>query len=106
MNRFLLKMKKKEGRNRKENQPDVTDNESVVIYSPKGYIQGYAGIVVSGQKSQVITSAQAFGSAYEAEHMPEMFDKNAENLEGAGVTAEEGSKPTILGDPKEPLIKW
>jgi hypothetical protein len=70
-----------------------------MIQSSKGFIQGYIGIAVSDQKSQVITSAQAFGSANETEHLAEMLDENAENLEGAGVNSKEGKKVTILGDP-------
>jgi hypothetical protein len=96
---FLEKMKKKEGRDGKEIQSNVTDNESAMIHSSKGFIQGYIGIAVSDQKSQVITGAQAYGSANETEHMAEMLDKNAENLGKAGVKIEEGEKPTILGDP-------
>jgi transposase len=96
---FLENMKKKEGWNGKEIQSNVTDNESAVIQSSKGFIQGYVGIAVSDQKSQVITSAQAFGSTNEGEHLPEMLDRNAENIKRAGVKTEEGKKPVILGDP-------
>jgi len=96
---FLKDMKKKEGRDGKEIQSNVTDNESAMIHSSKGYIQGYIGIAVSDGKSQVITSAGAFGSANETEHLAEMLDKNIENLEAAGVKAEEGKKPVMLGDP-------
>jgi len=98
ISRFLEKMQKKEGRHAKEIQSNVTDNESAMIHSSKGYIQGYVGIAVSDQKSQIITSAQAFGSANETEHLPEMLDRNAENLEEAGVTLEEGKKPTMSAD--------
>jgi hypothetical protein len=71
-----------------------------MIHSPKGFIQWYIGIAVAGQKRQVITSAQAFGSANETEHLAEMLDGNAENLEAAGVKAAgEGEKITVLGDP-------
>jgi len=96
---FLEDVKKKEGRNGKEIQSNVTDNESAMIHSSKGFIQGYIGIAVSDAKSQVITSAGAFGDANETEHLPEMLDRNAENLEAAGVRIEEGKKPVILGDP-------
>ena len=95
---FLDKMQKKEGRHVKEIKSNVTDNESAMIQSCKGYIQGYVGIAISDQKSQVITSAQAFGSANETEHLPEMLDRNAENLEEAGVKLEEGKKPTMSAD--------
>jgi transposase len=96
---FLGKMVKKEGREGKEIQSNVTDNESAMIHSAKGFIQGYIGIAAADQESQVITSARAFGSANETEHLPEMLDANAENLEAAGVKAVGGKKPTMLGDP-------
>jgi len=96
---FLEKMRKKEGRDGKEIQSNVTDNESAMIHSSKGFVQGYVGIAVTDQKSQVITGAQAFGNANETEYLPEMLDKNAENMGGAGVKTEEGKKITILGDP-------
>lgn len=95
---FLEKMEKKEGREGKEIQSNVTDNESAMIHSGKGFIQGYIGIVVSDQKSQVITSAQAYGNANETEYLPEMLDKNAENVERAGVKVEEGKEIRIRGD--------
>ncbi|MCL2129250.1 MAG: transposase [Treponema sp.] len=96
---FLDKMKKREGRSGEEIQSNVTDNKSAIIHSTKGYIQGYIGIAVSDQKSQVITSAQAVGTANEGEHLPLMLDKNNENIKEAGVTIEEGKKPTMCGDP-------
>jgi len=94
---FLEKMKKKEGRDGKEIQSNVTDNESAMIQSSKGFIQGYIGIAVADQKNQVITGAQTFGSANETEHLAEILDKNAENMEEAGVKTKK--KPTVLGDP-------
>jgi len=97
--KFLKKMDKKEGRDGKEIQSNVTDNESAMIHSSKGFIQGYIGIAVSDQKSQVVTGALAFGNANETEYLPEMLDKNAENLQGAGVKIEDGKKITVLADP-------
>jgi len=95
---FLEKTEKKEGRRAKEIKSNVTDNESAMIQSSKGYIQGYVGIAVSDQKSQIITSAQAFGSANETKHLPEMLDRNIKNLQEAGVKVEEGKKPTMSAD--------
>ena len=95
---FIERMQKKEGRNVEEIHSNVTDNESAMIHSAKGYIQGYVGIAVADQKSQIITSAQAFGSANETEHLPEMLDRNAKNLEKAGIKCEEGKKTTMSAD--------
>ena len=98
LSNFLSTMQKKEGRHVEEIQSNVTDNESAIIHSSKGFIQGYIGIAVSDQKSQVITSAHAVGSANETEHLRGMLEKNAENLEAAGVARAEGKQATMSGD--------
>ena len=96
---FLEKTEKKEGSGGQEIQSNVTDNESALIRGPNGFLQGYVGLAVSDQKNQVITSAEAFGSATENEHLPLMLDKSIKNLKEAGVkTPEEGKMASILGD--------
>ena len=95
---FLEGMEKKIGQNGSEIKSNVTDNESAMIHSSKGYFQGYIGIAVTDQKNQIITSARTVGTAYEGEHLPEMLDKNAQNINEAGVKTEEGKKISILGD--------
>jgi hypothetical protein len=96
---FLEKMEKKAGLKKEEIQSNVTDNESAMIRSSKGYIQGYIGIAIADGKNQVITSAQAAGSTHEGGYLPEMLDKNTANLEAAGVAAPDGKQPTMAGDP-------
>ena len=97
---FLKKMEPKKGKDGRENQSNVTDNESAMIHSTKGYLQGYIGIVISDEENQIITTAQAVGTTNEGEHLRAMLDKNGENLKEAGVKEpEEGKKPSILGDP-------
>ena len=95
---FLEGMEKKMGRQGEEIKSNMTDNESAMIHSSKGYLQGYIGIAVSDHKKQIITSAQAVGTANEGEHLPEMLDMNAENTKEAGVKMEEGKKRAVLGD--------
>jgi len=96
---FLEKMEPKTGRSGGEIQSNVTDNESAMIKSSKGFIQGYIGLAVSDQKNQIITSAQAVGTANEGEHLPDMLDKNTYNLQAAEVQPlEEGQKQRMLGD--------
>ena len=100
INAFIDEMEKKTGKSGQELQSNVTDNESAMIHSSKGIIQGYIGIAVTDAKNQIITSAQAVGTANEGEHLPMMLDKNTENLKEAGVKGlEEEKKQTILGDP-------
>ncbi|MDR0375410.1 MAG: hypothetical protein LBH85_06765 [Treponema sp.] len=55
---FLERMEKKAGRNGKEIKSNVTDNESAMIHTSKGYIQGCIGMAVSDAKSQVVVSAE------------------------------------------------
>lgn len=96
---FLEMKEEKIGKSGKEIQSNVTDNESAMIHSKKGFIQGYIGLAVSDQKNQIIVNAQAVGTANEGEHLPEMLDRNTENLKSAGVKeSEEGKKTAILGD--------
>ena len=96
---FLEKMEKKKGQDGREIKSNVTDNESAMIYSSKGYMQGYIGLAISDKKNQIITSAQAAGSASEGGHLPSMLEGHEENLKQAGLEREgEGNKKTLLGD--------
>jgi len=95
---FLEGMEKKTGRCGEEIKSNITDNESAMIHSSKGYLQGYIGIAISDQKNQIITSAQAVGTANEGEHLSDMLDKNTGTITEAGITTEEGKKVVLLGD--------
>ena len=70
-------MERKEGSRGKEIQSNVTDNENVVIHSPQGYIQGYIGIAISDEKERIIVCAQAYGTANEGKHFPQMLNQSA-----------------------------
>ena len=96
---FLKTMKKKTGKGGEEIKSNVTDNDSAMIHSSKGYIQGYIGMAVSDSKNQIITGALAAGSANEGEHMPEILEKHIENIREAGVKdSKDGRMPTFMGD--------
>jgi transposase len=95
---FLETMEKKEGKNGTEIKSNVTDNESALIHSPSGYIQGYIGLAVSDQKEQIIVGAEAVGSANESGHFPHILDMALDNMKEAGITISEGAKPTMLAD--------
>ena len=96
---FLETMDVKVWRSGEEIQSNVTDNESAMIHSTKGFIQGYIGLAVSDQKNQVIVSARAVGTANEGEHLPDVLDKKTANLKASGVKPlEQGQKQKMLGD--------
>jgi transposase len=96
---FLENMEPKLGRNGKEKYSNVTDNDSALIKSSNGFIQGYTGLAVSDKKNQIIVSAEVTGSSSECECLPMMLDKTVENLEDAGFKgSEESPAVKILGD--------
>ena len=97
ISRFLETMNEKPG-TKKEVKSNVTDNESAMIHSSKGYLQGYIGIAVSDSKNQVIVAAEAVGTANEGEHLPDLIDQTLDNLEKASVKRSEGKPPVFMAD--------
>jgi uncharacterized protein YukE len=95
---FLEGMEKKEGKHVEELKSNVTDNESAMIHSSKGFIQGYIGIAVSDKENQIIVSAEAVGSANEGEHLPDILEKTLKNIGEAAVKSPEGKRRTFLAD--------
>jgi len=99
INEFIEKMEAKEGQHGQELKSNVTDNDSAMIHSSKGNIQGYIGIGAVDGKKQIIVSGQAVGSANETPYLPELLDKTIENLKEAEVKPiEEGKKQIVLAD--------
>jgi hypothetical protein len=95
---FLDTMKPKAGKCVEEIKSNVTDNESAMIYSSKGFIQGYIGLAVADKKNQIIVNAEAVGSSNEGEHLPGLIDNTLSNLKEVGVKPPEGKKPVFMGD--------
>ena len=51
-----------------------TDNESAKMATGKGVIQGYTGVAVVDQQSQIIVDAQAHGTGTESELLPSVVE--------------------------------
>jgi len=98
ISRFLEGMEPKGGRQITEVKSNVTDNESAMIRSSSGFLQGYIGIAAADKQNQVIISADAVGSANEGEHLPEILDNMLGNMAEASVQTPEGGKLTVLMD--------
>jgi transposase len=62
LNEFLKEQKPKQGRDGKEIQSNVIDNESVKLPTSHGVIQGYNAQALVDSKHQVILAAEAFAS--------------------------------------------
>ena len=98
MNNFLETMEQKEGKNVKEVKSNVTDNESAMIRSSAGFLQGYIGIAVSDKQNQIIISAEAVGNSNEGEYLPDILDKTQDNMDEADVRTPDGKKLAALMD--------
>jgi transposase len=98
LDNFLCNMEKKPGRHIEEVKSNVTDNESAMIHSSKGYLQGYIGIAVTDSKNQIIVAAEAVGTANEGEHFPGLLDETLDNLDKASVTQPEGKPRAFMAD--------
>ena len=98
LDNFISGMEDKKGKEGQAIRSNVTDNESATIHSSKGYVQGYNAIAAADQKSQVVVSAEVFGTANEGEHLPEILDGIARNLEAAGFVPNSDKPATALCD--------
>ncbi|MEO6568924.1 MAG: transposase, partial [Opitutaceae bacterium] len=85
--RFLEESKPRQGRQGKEIQSNVTDNESAKMKSSHGIIQGYNANAMVDAKHQVIVHAQAFGEGDDGAVAAPMLQGAQRNLEVAGLGA-------------------
>jgi len=98
LDNFISNMEDKKGKEGQALQSNVTDNESAMIHSSKGFIQGYIGIAVADEKNQVIVNAEAVGTANEGEHLAGLLDGTIKNLDESGFIPEKEKKQTALCD--------
>jgi transposase len=63
-----------------EVKSNVTDNESAKMKSGQGMVQGYNGLAVVDDKTQVIVAAEAFGQGQEHGLLEPMLEQAATNL--------------------------
>lgn len=68
-----------------EPMSNLTDNESAKIISSHGVIQGYNGIAVTDEKTQIVVAAEAHGTSYEGNLLMPMLSTAAENMENAEI---------------------
>ena len=83
LNQFLEQQKPKLGRDGKEIQSNVIDNESVKMPTSHGVIQGYNAQALVDSKHQVILAAEAFASQ-DHENLTPMVDGAKKNVVAIG----------------------
>jgi len=81
---FLRDNSAKIGKQGREIQSNITDNESCKMKSSHGIIQGYNGQALVDNKHQVILHAEAFGEAQDHHLIPPMLDGAKENMVAIG----------------------
>jgi len=86
--KFLKENVPKIGKQGKEIQSNITDNESCKMTSSHGIIQGYNGQALVDNKHQVIVHAEAFGDSQDHHLVPPMLDGAKENMEAIGQSEE------------------
>ncbi len=74
--------------NGKELKSNLTDNDSALMLTSGGTIQGYNGQALVDDKHQIIVHAEAFGSGQDAKHLEPMVDGAKANMEKIGQRAD------------------
>ena len=82
---WLKKNGPKLGATGKEIKSNVTDNESAMMATWHGTLQGYNGQSLADKKHQVILHGEVFGNGQDHGHVPPMLDGAKENLKKIGL---------------------
>jgi transposase len=86
--KWLTENDKKIGSNGRELKSNLTDNDSALMLTSHGTIQGYNGQALVDDKHQIIVHAEAFGSGQDAKHLEPMVDGAKANLQKIGQSAD------------------
>jgi transposase len=95
---FLKENGPKVGKQGKEIQSNITDNESCKMFSPHGAIQGYNAQALVDNKRQVIVNSEVFGDAQDHSLIPPMLDGAKENIKAIGGSEDYFIGKTITAD--------
>ncbi|NIU59015.1 MAG: IS1182 family transposase [Phycisphaerae bacterium] len=86
--KWLKKNNAKISSNGTELKSNLTDNDSALMLTSQGTIQGYNGQALVDDKHQIIVHGEAFGSGQDAKHLEPMVDGAKANLEKIGERAD------------------
>jgi len=96
--RWLKENPPKMGRQGKEIKSNVTDNESAIMVTSHGTIQGYNGQALVDSKDQVIIHAEAFGEAQDLHLIPPVLEGAKENMRAIGYGEDYFVGKTLTAD--------
>ncbi len=86
--KWLKKNNAKISSNGRELKSNLTDNDSALMLTSGGTLQGYNGQALVDDKHQIIVHGQAFGSGQDAKHLEPMVDGAKANMEKIGQRAD------------------
>jgi len=98
LGRWLKENDAKIGKQGREIKSNVTDNESALMVTSHGVVQGYNGQALVDSKKQVIVHAEVFGEAQDHHLIPPVLDGAKENMEAIGCGEEYFAGKTFTAD--------
>jgi transposase len=81
---WLAEHQPKQGAAGRENQSNITDNDSAKMMTSHGAVQGYNSQALIDAKHQVIVHGEAFGNGQDHGHIPPMLEGTLANLQSVG----------------------
>jgi transposase len=96
--KFLSENKPKIGKQKKEIQSNITDNESAKMATSHGVIQGYNANAMVDEEHQVIVNADAYGAGDDGSAMRPMLDGAKKNFEAIGLGNGAFNEMTLSAD--------
>lgn len=96
INQFLEENEPKKGKKKKEIQSNTTDNDSSLIKTSKGTIQGYNAQILVDSKHQIVLHADPGTGGYDHEHATPLFYGAKENLEEIKSNIDIGKAKALL----------
>jgi hypothetical protein len=99
IDRFLQANEPRPGKKSKENKSNVTDNDSHLMMTSHGVIQGYNAQAIVDSEHQVIVHADAGDAGQDDEHLSGMVEGAMKNLQAMGKDESMLQEATFLGDP-------
>jgi transposase len=98
LERWLKENGPKIGRQGREIKSNVTDNESAIMVTSHGTIQGYNGQALVDSKDQVVIHAEAFGESQDLHLIPAVLDGAKENMGALGCGEDYFVGKTLAAD--------
>jgi transposase len=96
--KFLKENGPKIGKQGREIKSNITDNDSAMMVSTHGNIQGYNGQALVDSKHQVIVHGEVFGEAQDHHLIPPILDGAKDNMEAIGKSEDYFAGKTFTAD--------